>query len=91
MEQELIRISERCKERGILFSRDWDAVTQPSLVRETPSAYQKINMSIREGNQGVIQKVQHMVLDTVNQNQAQREAGADVHGQDRPGIDINQN
>lgn len=61
MEQELIRITERCKERSILFSRDWDAVTQPQLVRETPTAYQRINESIREGDQGVIQRVQTIV------------------------------
>lgn len=53
MEQELIRISERCKERGILFSRDWDAVTPPQLVRDT-MAFHRINETIREGDQGVI-------------------------------------
>lgn len=68
VEQELMRISERCKERGILFSRDWDAVTAPCLVRESPAAYQKINQMIREGDQGVIQRVQQVVLNQVSQN-----------------------
>jgi hypothetical protein len=39
MEQELVKICQRCKERGILFSRDWDKVTEPCLVRESPMNY----------------------------------------------------
>lgn len=43
MENELKSISMRCKEREILFTRDWDVVTPPVLVRESPTTYQKIN------------------------------------------------
>ena len=43
MESELKSISLRCKEREILFSRDWDVVTPPCLARESPTTYQKIN------------------------------------------------
>lgn len=68
MEQQLVRIANRCKERGILFTRDWSIVTQPCLLRESQSAYQKINLQIMEGHQGVIQRVQEMVM---NQAMAQ--------------------
>lgn len=54
MEQELVKICQRCKERGILFSRDWDKVTEPCLVRESPMNYQKINQIIKDGDQGVV-------------------------------------
>jgi len=62
MEQELIKICQRCKERGILFTRDWNVVTEPCLVRESPIAYDKINQMIRDNDQGVIQRVQQVVI-----------------------------
>jgi hypothetical protein len=49
MENELIKICQRCRERGILFTRDWAAVTEPCLVRET-AAYNSINQGIRDGD-----------------------------------------
>jgi hypothetical protein len=54
MQEILMEITNKCKLRDILFSRDWDAVIEPALLKEHPSTYQKINQSIMEGNQGVI-------------------------------------
>ena len=54
IEKTLIEIAYRCKERGILFSRDWENVTNPYLNRESPNAYVKINQMIMNGDQGVI-------------------------------------
>jgi len=60
MEGELKSLAVRCKEREILFTRDWDSVTQPCLVRENPNTYMKINQIIKDGDQGVIQTVQQV-------------------------------
>mmetsp|Transcript_12755 Transcript_12755/g.21526 ORF Transcript_12755/g.21526 Transcript_12755/m.21526 type:complete len:123 (+) Transcript_12755:696-1064(+) len=60
IECELLNICQRCKERDILFSRDWDAVTLPCLFKESKS-YLNINKMIKEGDQGVIRKVQEVV------------------------------
>ena len=57
MENELKSISIRCKEREILFTRDWDVVTTPVLARESPNTYLKINQIIKDGDQGVIIRV----------------------------------
>ena len=50
METELIKICQRCRERGILFTRDWSAVTEPCLIRESPAAYMSINQMIRDSD-----------------------------------------
>lgn len=65
MEETLLDIIRRCKQRGILFSRDWDAVTTPQLEREGSSTFMKINTMIRESDQGVIQRVEQVVLSKV--------------------------
>ena len=49
MENTMLEIMDRCKHRGILFTRDWDAVTQPSLERESKS-YLLINKQIMDGD-----------------------------------------
>lgn len=54
MQNILLDIITKCKQRDILFTRDWDKVTQPCLMREGASTYQKINQMIMEGDQGVI-------------------------------------
>ena len=71
MEQELGRLFQRCRERGILFTRDWLQVTEPSLVRESPMNYQRLNELIRDNDQGVVKRVQQEVL-----NHAQSLTGA---------------
>jgi len=57
MEHELKSILTRCKEREILFTRDWEVVTTPCLVRESNKSYQQINQIIKDGDQGVIIRV----------------------------------
>lgn len=57
MEHELKVILTRCKEREILFTRDWEVVTTPCLVRESNKSYQQINQIIKDGDQGVIIRV----------------------------------
>lgn len=69
MEHELIKICQRCRERGILFTRDWAAVTEPCLARESPIAYNSINQMIRDSDQGVVQRVQQVVIDQAQQQQ----------------------
>lgn len=39
MERILLDITNKCKQRDILFSRDWDAVVEPALKRENPSTF----------------------------------------------------
>jgi hypothetical protein len=58
MQNILMEITNKCKLRDILFSRDWDAVIEPALQKEHPGTYQKMNQLIMEGNQGVIQRVE---------------------------------
>jgi hypothetical protein len=58
MEETLLDIIKRCKQRGILFARDWDSVTPPQLEREGATTYMKINNMIKESDQGVIQRVE---------------------------------
>jgi len=62
MQNILLDIIAKCKERGILFNRDWDAVTTPCLYREGASTYQKINQMIMDGDQGVIKRVEQVVF-----------------------------
>lgn len=74
MEETLLEIVKRCKQRDILFCRDWDSVTTPQLEREGPNTYMKINQMIKEGDQGVIQRVQQVVMNKVAQLQNQGSA-----------------
>lgn len=69
MENELIKICQRCRERGILFTRDWAAVIEPCLVRESPATFNSINQMIRDSDQGVIQRVQQVVINQAQQQQ----------------------
>jgi len=54
MQATLLEIIGKCKMRGILFIRDWEAVTHPCLARESSSTFMKINQMIMDGDQGVI-------------------------------------
>ena len=57
---ELSRLFQRCRERGILFTRNWSTVTEPCLVRESPMTYAQINANLLENDQGVVQRVQEV-------------------------------
>lgn len=58
MQNILLDIFAKCKQRGILFNRDWESVAHPCLSREGALTYEKINKMIMDSNQGVIQKVE---------------------------------
>lgn len=75
MECELRTIFQRCKERQILFVRDWDSVVLPCLHKESKT-FQNINRMIKEGDQGIARKVQHL-LDGQSNNQSQAFSGMD--------------
>jgi hypothetical protein len=69
MEATLQEIITRAKQRGILFCRDWDSVAHPCLERESMSTFQKVNQMIKEGDQGVIQRVEQMVMNKIANKQ----------------------
>ena len=79
MEAELKSIALRCKERDILFTRDWDSVTQPCLVRENPSTYMKINQIIKDGDQGVIQRVSQVQMEKAQEQEEQPKEKTDTY------------
>ena len=62
----------KCKQRDILFSRDWDKVVLPALQRENPNTFEGINKNIMDGSQGVIQRVEQVVMKQAQELKSQK-------------------